>query len=114
IQNAHAVPQHLWLGEYRTFKRRLQRFMARLSIGYASQVVFISRSLRDWARPYWRRRASEPLVAYPGVTLTTWTRTAQGSTRECPHVLMVGNLVSHKRVDHGIRAFARFALETEF
>jgi len=103
VQNAHVVPQPLWQTEYRTPKRRLQRLMAYLSIRRAGRVLFISEALKDWARPYWSCNATEPGVAHPGVTPMVESPCASRAGRD---VLVVGNLVPHKRVDRTLRAFA--------
>jgi glycosyltransferase involved in cell wall biosynthesis len=103
VQNAHVVPQLAWREEYRNNKRRLQRLMARSSIRRAGRVLFISEALKSWGRPYWSVNRLEPGVAYPGVSLRAGpVRAARGHD-----VLMVGNLVPHKRVDLAVRAFAR-------
>ncbi len=103
VQNAHVVPQTLWRAEYRRPKRRLQRLMARLSIRRAAQVLFVSETLKTWAQPWWQDRGSEPGVAYPGLTLAPERVEERRAGRD---VLLVGNLVPHKRVDRAIRAFA--------
>ena len=103
LQNAHVVPQPLWRAEYRTSKRRLQRLMARLSIRRAGRVLFISETLKMWARPYWSGNRIEPGVAHPGVTIPVDSVKPSAAGRD---VLVVGNLVPHKRVDRTLRAFA--------
>jgi len=103
VQNAHVVPQPLWHGEYTATKRRLQRLLARLSIRRAGRVLFISETLKTWARQYWCSNATEPGVAHPGVTLMAESRCVSRAGRD---VLVVGNLVPHKRVDRTLRAFA--------
>jgi len=103
VQNAHVVPQAAWREEYGSTRRRLQRLMARLSMHRAARTVFISRTLKTWARPYWSGRFPEPAVAHPGVTLRIrQTRTTSVSG----DVLLVGNLVPHKRIGRAIRAFS--------
>jgi glycosyltransferase involved in cell wall biosynthesis len=106
VQNAHVVPQVEWRSEYRRGKRRLQRLMARVSIRRALQVLFVSETLKQWARPYWQANRDEPGVARPGVPLELdrLPRRRPGSD-----VLMVGNVVPHKRVDRAIRGFALLA-----
>jgi glycosyltransferase involved in cell wall biosynthesis len=108
VQNAHVVPQSEWRAEYRRGKRRLQRLMARLSIRRAVRVLFVSEALKQWARPYWELNRHEPGVARPGVPLAL-----DRLPRRCPgrDVLMVGNLVPHKRVDRAVRGFALLARE---
>jgi glycosyltransferase involved in cell wall biosynthesis len=103
IQNAHVVPQTEWRVEYRRGKRMLQRLMARLSIRRAVRVLFVSETMKHWARPYWLGNREEPGVAHPGVPLAL-----QRVPRRCAgrDVLVVGNLVPHKRVDRAVRAFA--------
>jgi len=108
VQNAHVVPQSAWRAEYRTSKRRLQRLMARASIRRAGRVLFISEALKAWARPYWSSIRHEPSVAHPGVTMTP---TLASQTDRRPDVLVVGNLVPHKRVDRAVLAFARSVRE---
>jgi glycosyltransferase involved in cell wall biosynthesis len=102
VQNAHVVPQRLWLAEYRRPKRRLQRAFARLSIRRAGRVLFVSDALKQWARPYWASRRDEPIVAHPGVTLVP-SATPASRGRD---VLVVSNFAPHKRVDETVRAFA--------
>src|SRR5262249_14892615 len=88
VQNAHVVPQAAWREEYGSTRRRLQRLMARLSMHRAARILFISRTLKMWARPYWSGRFTEPAVAHPGVTLRIGhapTTSASGD------VLLVGN-----------------------
>jgi len=103
VQNAHVVPQMEWRTEYRRSKRRLQRLMARLSIQRSVQVLFVSETLKQWARPYWQANREEPGVARPGVPLAL---DRLPSHRPGSDVLMVGNLVPHKRIDRAIRGFA--------
>src|SRR4029450_2093559 len=106
VQNAHVVPQTVWRGEYRRSKRLLQRVMARMSIRRAGHVLFISRALKTWALPYWSRNRVEPGVAYPGITLGGIGPTDDGGAcGTSGDVVMVGNLVPHKRVDLAIRAY---------
>jgi glycosyltransferase involved in cell wall biosynthesis len=108
VQNAHVVPQREWRAEYRTTKRRLQRLMARASIRRSGRILFISEALKTWARPYWSLNRHEPSVAHPGVTMAPLPVSA--SDRR-PDVLVVGNLVPHKRVDRAVLAFARLVRE---
>jgi glycosyltransferase involved in cell wall biosynthesis len=102
VQNAHVVPQRLWLAEHRRPKRCLQRAVAHLSIRRASRVLFVSDALKKWAQPYWAARHDEPIVAHPGVTLAPSVASASRGR----DVLVVSNLVAHKRVDEAVRAFA--------
>jgi len=111
IQNAHVVPQSAWRAEYRTCRRRLQRLMARLSIRRAGRVLFISETLKAWARPCWAANRLEPTVAHPGVTLAAEVRSATDAGQD---VLVVGNLVPHKRVDRAVQAFARFTRQSAY
>jgi len=106
VQNAHVVPQMEWRAEYRRGKRRLQRLMARVSIRRALQVLFVSETLKQWARPYWQANRDEPGVARPGVPLDLYRLPHRSPGSD---VLMVGNLVPHKRVDRAIRGFALLA-----
>jgi len=106
VQNAHVVPQLQWRAEYGRTKRRLQRLMAKVSIRRAARVLFISKTLKAWARPYWHSNELEPRVVHPGVPLAF---DVVPSRRAGRNVLVVGNLVAHKRVDRAVRAFASLA-----
>jgi len=106
VQNAHVVPQPEWRAEYRRGKRRMQRLMARLSIRRTVGVLFVSETLKQWARPYWQGNRHEPGVARPGVPLALDLLPRRSPGRD---VLMVGNLVPHKRVDRAVRGFALLA-----